>query len=109
MKITIIGSTQYLERFETLKGKLEAEGHEVKIPAFDHHPEFDELQVCEYNRSLIEWADKIYCIWDQRSVGTVFDFGMVFAMKKPLEIYYIELKTFAGVMRKYEEKFVSVA
>jgi nucleoside 2-deoxyribosyltransferase len=102
MKIVIIGSTQYQDKFTILKQKLESEGHEVRIPAFDHHPEFDELQVCEYNRSLIEWSDEVRMIWDRRSTGTIFDFGMTFALRKPFKIEYLEPKTFENVMRKYE-------
>lgn len=102
MKVTIIGSTQYRQKFITLKGRLENEGHTVRIPAFDDHPEFDELQVCEYNRAAIEWADEIRIIWDRRSTGTIFDFGMAFMARKPFKIEYLEPKTFENVMRKYE-------
>ena len=105
MKITIIGSTQYIQKFEELRRQLINEGHEVRTPAFDHHIAFDELQVCEHNRKLIEWADKIYIIWDKRSMGTVFDFGMVFMARKPICISYLEPKTFEGVMRKYETQY----
>ena len=101
MKITLIGSTQYKIKFEQVKGRLEAEGHEVKIPAFDSHPDLDDLGVCAHNRDLIEWADEVHVIWDQRSTGTVFDFGMVFMARKPLVIEYMETKTFRGVMEKY--------
>jgi hypothetical protein len=103
MKIAIIGSTQYRDKFITLKQILEIGGNEVRIPAFDDHPELDELGVCINNRNIIEWADKVYLIWDRRSVGTVFDFGMVFMARKPLEIYYLEPKTMEGVMTKYSE------
>ena len=105
MKIAIIGSTQNIEKFMKHKEELEAEGHEVKIPAFDLHKELDELQVCEYNRMLIRWADRIDIIWDQRSIGSIFDFGMVFMAEKPFHIVYMESKTFRGVMEKYEKKF----
>ena len=103
-KVTIIGSSQYSDKFEELKTRLEKEGYEVRIPAFDDHKGFDEYDVCNYNRELIEWADVVYIIWDNRSQGSVFDFGMVFALRKPFVIEYIEPKTIAGVMRKYEEK-----
>lgn len=101
MKIVIIGSTQYKEKFLNIKTVLEAEGHEVKLPAFDENPFLDDLGVCEYNRDAIEWADEVRMIWDRRSMGTVFDFGMVFALRKPFKIEYLEEKTFEGVMRKY--------
>ena len=101
MKIVIIGSTQYVEKFNTHKDEMEKLGHIVRIPAFDDHPDFDELEVCEYNLECIEWADAAHLIWDGRSIGTVFDFGMVFALRKPLQIIYVEEKTILGVMRRY--------
>lgn len=102
MRITIIGSTQYRQKFIELKARLESEGHEVSIPAFDDHPELDDLGVCLFNRDKIEWADMVYMIWDRRSTGTIFDFGMTFMARKPFKIEYLEPKTFENVMRKYE-------
>ena len=102
-KAAIFGSSQYREKFEELAKTLRCEGYEVKIPAFDDHPDFDEYDVCNYNREVVEWADIIYLIWDGRSVGVIFDFGMIFMARKPFKIEYIEKKTVAGVMRKYEE------
>jgi len=104
MKILIIGSTQYQEKFFEAKKRLETQGHEVKLPAFDDRPKLDELGVCEYNLKLIKWADKVYIIWDKRSMGTIFDFGMAFALRKPVVLEYLESKTFEGVMRKYERR-----
>lgn len=103
MKITLIGSTQYKQKFLDHKAKLEAQDHEVIIPAFDDHKELDELGVCEFNRKAIEWADEVHLIWDRRSTGTIFDFGMTFALRKPLKIIYLEPKTFEGVMGKYAD------
>lgn len=101
MKIVIIGSSQYRDRFGKHAAALTNEGHDVRIPAFDDHPALDDLGVCEFNREAIEWADRVDLIWDQRSTGTIFDFGMAFALRKPLHIVYIEPKTFKGVMEKY--------
>jgi nucleoside 2-deoxyribosyltransferase len=102
MKITIIGSTQYRDKFLAHKKTFEDVGHDVRIPAFDDHPNCDELMVCEHNRGLIEWADEVHIIWDQRSLGTVFDFGMAFALRKPIKIIYMEPKTIRGVMELYQ-------
>ena len=107
-KIALIGSSQYQDKFLAIKERLEQEGHEVRIPAFDSHPEFDDLGVCEYNRDLIEWSEEVHLIWDQRSTGTIFDFGMVFMARKPLVIEYLEEKTFRGVMEKYARKEDSI-
>lgn len=101
MKITIIGSTQYKDKFLAHKAEMEFMGHEVFIPAFDDHPELDDLGVCAFNRDAIGWADEVHVIWDQRSTGTIFDFGMAFMARKPLKIIYMETKTFKGVMEKY--------
>jgi len=100
-KILIIGSTQYKDRFINHKFELEFQGHEVRIPVFDDCL-WDELKMCEHNRDLIEWADEVHVIWDQRSMGTVFDFGMCFALRKPIKIIYMESKTLRGLMEKYE-------
>lgn len=105
MKIVLIGSTGLLEKFEIQRAMLHSMGHEVSMPAFDNHPFFNELELCEYNRLLIEEADEVHVIWDGRSVGTVFDFGMAFALKKPVQIVYIESKTIAGIMRLYAKQF----
>ena len=106
MKIVIIGSTQYQIKFFMHRDILVGQGHEVKIPALDSHPELDELGVCFYNREIIRWADEVHLIWDRRSTGTIFDFGMVFMADKPLKIIYLEPKTFEGVMKKYEGLFI---
>ena len=105
MNITLIGSSQYQQKFYQHQKQLEALGHTVKIPAFDSNPDLDELGVCDYNRRLIKWADEVHIIWDQRSMGTVFDFGMCFALRKPVIVVYLEPKTLGGVMLKYEHIF----
>jgi hypothetical protein len=101
MRIVIIGSTQYKDKFLEVEKRLINDGHRVRIPAFDDHADLDELGVCEYNRELIEWAEEVHLIWDRRSTGTIFDFGMCFMARKPLVIEYLEPKTFEGVMKKY--------
>lgn len=103
MKITIIGSTQYLDKILKHKAELEKHGHEVSIPAFDDS-ELDELELCEHNRDLIKQSDRVDIIWDGRSPGTIFDFGQAFAFEKPVRVVYLEPKTFSGVMKKYETK-----
>ena len=109
MKITLIGTHAYRNKITEYKSRLESEGHEVKIPAFDLHPEFNELQILEYNLGVIAWADRVDIFWDQRSFGTVFDFGMTFALGKPIKVVYLESKTFKNAMMQYEEKHKEMA
>ena len=103
-KIMIIGSSQYSNMITEYGRKLKSEGYDVSFPAFDDYPEFDELQVCEHNRDLIEKADEVHMIWDQRSIGTILDFGMLFALRKKFKIIYLEPKTITGVIKRYEKK-----
>lgn len=109
MKITLIGTHAYRNKMAEYKSRLESEGHEVKIPAFDSHPEFNELQIFEYNLNVIVWADRVDIFWDQRSFGTVFDFGMTFALGKPIRVVYLESKTVKNGMKQYEEKHEEMA
>lgn len=106
MKIALIGSTGYQHRFQVEAAKLRHLGHTVRSPVFDDHDTLDELGICEHNREMIEWADEVHIIWDARSIGTIFDFGMAFGLQKPIRIIYMEPKTMAGVMRKYERKCI---
>lgn len=104
MQIAILGSTGLKTKMLRYREQLIEEGHEVKLPAFDSHPEFDELQICEYNRDIIKWADRIDIFWDARSIGFIFDFGMIFMANKPVKVIYLEKKTIVGVLTKYERK-----
>ena len=99
----IIGSTHYFQKIQEHKRELEKQGYEVIIPAFDDHENLDDFGVCEYNRLKMLEADEVHCIWDQRSMGTIFDFGMAFAMQKPFKVIFLEPKTLGGVMEKYEK------
>jgi hypothetical protein len=105
-KKLLIGSSQYADKFLAVQTRLLFQGHEVKIPAFDSHDDLDSLGTLEYNRSLVEWADEIHLIWDNRSSGTIFDYGMVFYSRKPLVIEYIEGKTFQKSMEEYASRTI---
>jgi len=100
MKIFCIGSTSYKEMMEEHQ-KLLSLNHEVRIPKFDDY-DLDELQICRRNVEDIKWADEVHIFWDQRSVGTVFDFGAAFALDKKVKLVFINQKTFLNVMRWYE-------
>lgn len=102
--VAIIGSTQYQSKMVSHKVDLDLEGCEVRMPTFDSEPSLNELEVSERNLAMIEWADEVHLIWDQRSNGSIMDFGMVVALRKRLKIIYMEQKTIPGIMRRYEEK-----
>ena len=104
MKIVICGSSAFKEKMLEYKARLEKEGHEAEIPALDRFPEKDAYWVCSYNRTMIRWSDRIDVLWDQRTNGTLFDFGMVFMAEKPLHIEYMQEKTWRGLMEQYEDR-----
>jgi nucleoside 2-deoxyribosyltransferase len=101
MNIAIIGSTGYQEMMREHAEKLYVVGDEVRTPAFDCS-QLNELGLIAYNRELIEWADEVHIFYDNRSSGTIFDFGMCFALRKPIKIIFLQPKTFANAMRQYE-------
>ena len=99
MKIFIIGTTAYKEMMEEHANDLRPD-HQVRMPAFDEY-NLDELRICLHNIQDIRWADEVHIFWDQRSMGTVFDFGAAMALRKKIRIIYMNPKTFANVMRWY--------
>jgi len=105
MKIVLIGSTQYKDtKFVEVKERLESEGHEVRVPAFNAIPDKRGLTTCKHNRELIRWCDEVHLIYDGKSRGALFDFGMIFYAEKPLVIEYMEAKSFIWVMEDYAEE-----
>lgn len=105
MKIAIIGSIQYAEQINKYVKDLAVQGHRVRVPIFDYHPpECNELWICEQNRFTIEWAEEIHIFWDGRSIGTIFDMGMAFALKKKVKVVHLGKKSFINFLKLWEEK-----
>jgi len=102
MKVFMIGSTSYQDKINQYAQKLRREGNEVLIPVFDSWENATVLDILTENRRLMEMADEVHMIYDGRSDGTKFDFGMCFAMRKPLRIVYISDKHLIDGMREYE-------
>ena len=104
MKIFCIGTTSYKHMMEEYREDLSESRPdlEIRIPKFDDY-NLDELQICKRNVGDIKWADEVHIFWDQRSIGTIFDFGAVFALGKKIKLVFINQKTFLNVMRWYED------
>ena len=101
MNIAIIGSTSLRDRMANHVTSLEKSGHTVRMPFFDDTAEMNELQLSQANLANIKWADRVDILWDQRSPGTILDFGFVIALGKPIELVYLEPKTLTGIIRQY--------
>ena len=102
-KIFCIGTTSYKHMMQEYADELNAKADfKVRIPKFDDY-HLDELQICKRNVEDIKWADEVHVFWDQRSTGTIFDFGAAFALGKKIKLVFINRKTFLNVMRWYED------
>ena len=99
-KISLIGSTRYKNLMEKQASMLRAMGGEVRLPFYDSL-ELDEIEIALKNRENILWADRIYIYWDGASLGTVFDFGMVFMSGKELRIGHINDRSMSLFMESY--------
>jgi len=102
MKVFMIGSTAYQDKINKYAEELRKEGHEVLIPVFDSWENATVLEILTENRRLMRLADEVHMIYDGRSDGTKFDFGMCFAMGKPLKIIYTNDKHLVDGMYEYE-------
>ena len=102
-KIAIIGSTGLLSKMREHKLMLmEYENPcQVKLPTLDKDVPGSDLELLNRNRAMIEWADEVHIIYDGRSIGTVFDFGMAFALRKPVKIIFMEKKSIKDQMQQY--------
>ena len=104
MKIAIIGSTQYrYNRMQWAKNALEEAGHEARLPTFDGGAK-NELELMQQNLELIKWADAIHVFWDGRSIGTLMDIAMAFALDKPIELIHLEPMSVRGFVEQYAGK-----
>jgi hypothetical protein len=101
LKIAIIGSTQYKDKMQKHCDDLKAKGNPALMPVFDGS--LQEYKCCSRNRTNIEWADEIHVFWDARSIGTIFDLGMCFALRKRIKLMYLNPKTLINFVNQYEK------
>ena len=65
--------------------KLEANGHHCHYPPRDvDQTDKNGIDILTAHRSSIEKDDEVHVYWSKTSEGSVFDFGMLFALNKPL-------------------------
>jgi len=96
--------------------ELEEKGYEVYHPLTDTDQDDPYgLKICLENRKAIANADEVHVYWNPNSIGSIFDFGMVFGMNVILQenrkkVHLIngddfELKppkSFTNVLKLYE-------
>lgn len=95
--------------------KLEEEGHEVYCPLkdTDQNDPYG-LRICLQNRKAMADADEVHVYWNPKSIGSVFDLGMIFGMNysqnEKKKIHLINKndfdlkppKSFTNVIKLYE-------
>lgn len=89
------GIDKPMEKFlYAVVGMLEREGWDVHFPPLDTD-QADEtgLRICTDNRAAIEAAEVVHVVWDGESQGGLFDLGMAFALRKPIEIISLPERT----------------
>ena len=105
MKIMIINSTAYQHtKIKEHTKILRAQGHIVLIPAFDDLVNASVDDILSVNLKLMKEADEVHMIWDGRSDGTKFDFGMCYALGKKLKIIYINPLHLEDGMWEYDRR-----
>jgi len=90
--------------------RLESEGHEVHWPIRDtNQNDSVGIRICHDNLQAIAGTDEVHLWYNQGSQGSIFDFGMVFALGKKLVIANKDAieptphKSFENVLLAYSE------
>lgn len=72
-------SPELQAKLEAYTNWLEDRGHEVHLPHRDTDQTASGLEICMQNGTAIMTAEEIHIIYDEKSQGSHFDLGMVFA------------------------------
>lgn len=111
MKIFIICSVrgmddEYKRQLEMYAELLEQEGHAVHLPHRDTNQKGTSTEICDQNRKAIADAECIHVFYSSDSLGTHFDLGVAWALRKPLVVVvneeYDEGKSFARLIDEWQ-------
>ncbi|MFH1668203.1 MAG: nucleoside 2-deoxyribosyltransferase [Candidatus Komeilibacteria bacterium] len=91
---------------------LEKEGYQVHYPPRDTPQEDTHgIHICRCNNNAIVQADEVHIYWNPTSQGSKFDFGMVFALNKPVllinrsEVKPTDHKSFENVLIALDDNY----
>ena len=90
MKIYLICSvrnadTQSVAEATAYVQELEAQGHVVHYPPRDvSQDDPTGVAICAAHLNAMQECDEVHVLWDVTSKGSHFDFGMAYALGKPL-------------------------
>ena len=97
---------------------LEKAGHKAHWPARGDTNQDDPvgLRICNDNLSAIKYADEIHIWWNKKSSGSLFDFGMAFALGKRIVLInpdlvwkIIEEENRKGVIKSFNKVVFKLA
>ena len=71
---------------ENYVSETESRGARVHFPPRDVDQSLDAFTICEKHRDAMRNADEVHIWWDDRSRGSLFDFGMAYALGLPIKI-----------------------
>lgn len=86
---------------------LEYDGYEVHLPMRDTIQDQSGIEICEQNRKALAESEEVHLYYKPNSKGSIFDLGMVFALKKKLvlinEVNEVKGKSFSNVILNYSK------
>jgi len=81
---------------------LERQGCWVRMPTFDDNGA-SSLAITFANREMIEWAEEVHMFSNLRSIGTMINWGMAFALRKRVRIMHLGSATLTQAVEGWEE------
>lgn len=91
---------------------LESRGIKVHFPPRDtNQKDSIGLRICSDNKKALRESDRIDIYWNPSSSGTLFDFGMTFALGKPIclinrdKLKPTDKKSFVNVLLALDELY----
>ena len=104
-----LSETKYIEKYIS---KLEKKGYKVHYPPRDTN-QIDSigLRICSDNCEAIRKSDEIHIYWNEKSTGSLFDFGMAFMLKKPIllanrkDVKPTPHKSFENILLELDKKY----
>lgn len=77
-------TAEYREMLESHARALRSVDIDVHLPHLDTNQEQSGFDICRTNMEAIENADLVLVYYTRKSLGTHFDMGVAFSLKKPI-------------------------
>lgn len=81
-----IASPSYRKKLEAYANCLEDDGYEVHLPHRDTDQTASGFNICLESAATINFADEVHIFYNEKSTGTHFDMGVLFALQVIMEM-----------------------